>query len=157
MKTEWIKTFKAMTYGIYAMTAAHEERVDAMIASWISQVSYDPPLIGVAVHPNRFSHELIENGGAFAIHVLKKSQKHLVRQFMGTDSDAKLRGVDWRPGKTGCPILNDCVACFECELKERIQPGNHTLFFGVVIDAMTVSDEAVLTTWDYQGQYIGKI
>lgn len=157
MKAQWIKTFRTMTYGIYSMTTAHEDRIDAMIASWISQVSYEPPLIAVAVHPNRYSHSLIQKGGVFAIQVLKKSQKNLVRQFMESDPGAKFRGIDWQPGKTGCPILRDCVAWFECELRDRIQPGNHTLFFGEVVDAMTVSDEAVLTTRDYQGQYIGKV
>ena len=157
MKDQWIKALRTMTYGIYAMTTAHEERIDAMIASWISQVSYDPLLIAVAVHPNRYSHELIEKGEAFAIQVLKKSQKHLVTKFMGTDPVAKFRGIDWKPGITGCPVLSECVTCFECKLRDRIQPGNHTLFFGEVVDAKTVSDEAVLTTRDYQGQYIGKV
>jgi flavin reductase (DIM6/NTAB) family NADH-FMN oxidoreductase RutF len=157
MKEEWIKTLGTMTYGIYALTTAHEVRINAMISSWVSQVSYDPPMIAIAVHPNRYTHKLIENSGAFAVHVLKKTQKNLVTRFMGSDPDKKLEGIDWQAGKTGSPILKDCAAWFECKLNDRIQAGNHTLFFGEVIDAMTVSDEAVLTTREYRGQYIGKV
>jgi flavin reductase (DIM6/NTAB) family NADH-FMN oxidoreductase RutF len=157
MKEQWIKTLGTMTYGIYALTTAHKEQMNVMISSWISQVSYDPPLIAVAVHPNRYTHKLIEQSGSFAMHVLKKNQKNLVTRFMGSDPDKKLKGIDWQPGKTGCPILKDCAAWFECKLNDRIQPGNHTVFLGKVVEAMTVSDEAVLTTRDYRGQYIGKV
>jgi flavin reductase (DIM6/NTAB) family NADH-FMN oxidoreductase RutF len=146
-----------MTYGIYALTTAHEGQNNVMLASWVSQVSYDPPLIAIAVHPNRRSHELIEKSGAFVLHVLKKSQKRLVTQFMSPNSAAKLDGIDWKPGKAGCPILKECVAWFACKLKDRIQPGNHTVFFGEIVDAETASDDTGLTTRDYRGQYVGKV
>ena len=104
MKEQWIKTLGTMTYGIYALTTAHEGQTNVMLASWVSQVSYDPPLIAIAVHPNRRSHELIEKSGAFVLHVLKKSQKRLITQFMGPDTAAKLDGIDWQPGTAGCPV-----------------------------------------------------
>ena len=40
-------------------SALYEEEVNGMIASWVSQISYDPRLIMAAVHPNRYSHQLI--------------------------------------------------------------------------------------------------
>ena len=157
MKEQWIKTLGTMTYGIYALTTAHEDRTNVMLASWVSQMSYDPPLIAVAVHPNRRSHELIDKSGAFVLNVLKTSQKRLITQFMGTDAAAKLKGIDLQPGKTGCPILKECVAWFECSVKDRIDPGNHTIFFGEIVDAKTLTDEPALTTRDYRGQYVGKV
>jgi flavin reductase (DIM6/NTAB) family NADH-FMN oxidoreductase RutF len=59
MEKEWLAAFGKMSYGIYVLTTAFEGRINGMIASWVSQISYDPPLIMVAVHPNRFSHGLI--------------------------------------------------------------------------------------------------
>ena len=157
MKEQWMKTLGTMTYGIYALTTAHEGQTNVMLASWVSQVSYDPPLIAIAVHPNRRSHELIETSGAFVLHVLKKSQKGLLTQFMVSDPAAKFKGIDWKPGNAGCPILKDCVAWFACKLKDRIQPGNHTIFLGEIVDAETVSHDPSLTTRDYRGQYVGKV
>ncbi|UCF91120.1 MAG: flavin reductase [Desulfobacterales bacterium] len=157
MKNQWLRAFGTMNYGIYVMTTSHDGRMDAMVASWVSQVSYEPPLIAVAVHKNRFSHQLIENSGRFALHVLGEEQKKLIYQFMGSDPETKFSGLEWRPGQTGCPILQDCVAWFDCTLNTRIMPGNHTLFIGEVVDAMAVSDAKPLTTLDYRGQYIGKV
>jgi flavin reductase (DIM6/NTAB) family NADH-FMN oxidoreductase RutF len=55
-----------MTYGIYVLTSFYKEEINGMIASWVSQVSYDPLLIMAAVHTHRYSHHLIEKAGAFA-------------------------------------------------------------------------------------------
>jgi flavin reductase (DIM6/NTAB) family NADH-FMN oxidoreductase RutF len=157
MKEEWIKALGTMTNGIYLLTASHAKAVNGMIASWVSQVSYEPPLIAVAVHPNRFSHKLIEQSRSFVLHVMKKTQKNLVMQFIGSQASQKFAGIEWQPGKTGCPILKDCRAWFECRLQDQIKPGNHSLFIGEVVAAETVAADAVLTTQDYRGQYIGKV
>ena len=157
MKTEWLRAFGTMTYGIYVMTTSLESRINGMIASWVSQVSYEPPLIGVAVHKNRFTHQLIKDSGCFALHVLSKSQKSMVSQFMGSDPETKFSGTNWKPGLTGCPILPECTAWFECEIKASFEPGNHTIFIGQVVNATTSPGAEPLTTLDYRGQYIGKM
>lgn len=156
MKTEWIRILGAMTNGVYILTTALEGRVNGMIASWVSQISYEPPLIAVAVHENRFSHRLIRESGLFALHVLGRDQKMMVSRFMNSDAEAKFSGIAWQPGQTGCPILAECAAWFECRVKTSIQPGNHTVFIGEVVNAMMISDAEPLTTRDYRGQYIGK-
>jgi flavin reductase (DIM6/NTAB) family NADH-FMN oxidoreductase RutF len=53
MQDQWIKAFAKMTYGIYVLTSGADEAINGMIASWVSQVSYEPPLVMVAVHPKR--------------------------------------------------------------------------------------------------------
>ena len=157
MNTDWLHAFGTMTYGIYVLTTALESNINGMIASWASQVSYEPPLIAVAVHKNRFSHQLIKDSGCFALHVLDKGQRALVPKFMGSDPEMKFSGTSWQPGLTGCPILPDCAASFECELNTSIEPGNHTIFIGQVVKATTNSGTDPLTTLDYRGQYIGKM
>jgi flavin reductase (DIM6/NTAB) family NADH-FMN oxidoreductase RutF len=157
MNTEWLRAFGTMTYGIYILTTALESRINGMVASWVSQVSYEPPLIAVAVHKNRYSHQLIKDSGRFAVHVLSQNQRDLVQKFMGTDPESKFSGTNWQPGVTGCPILPDCIAGFECEVETTIEPGNHTVFIGQVVSASTGLGSDALTTLDFRGQYIGKM
>ena len=156
MQEEWIKAFAKLTYGIYVLTSKTEEAINAMIASWVSQVSYEPPLIMVAVHPNRFSHQLIADGGCFALHVLASTQSNLLSRFKAADVKAKFSSLDWTTGKTGCPILKECLAYLECEVKTHTRPGNHTLFIGEVIAAGVFADEKPFTTMEYDGIYLGK-
>ena len=156
MKEEWIKALGSMTYGIYVLTSFHKEKINGMIASWVSQVSYDPLLIMVAVHPDRYSHELITNSGYFALHVLAADQSDLLGRFKGPDPEAKFLGIQWQPGQTGCPLLTDCLAYFECRLKVQYTPGNHSLFLGEVLAARKLAQGDALSTLHYDGVYLGK-
>lgn len=157
MEKKWVEAFAKMTYGIYVLTSKAGESVNGMIASWASQVSYDPPLIMAAVHPNRYSHQLIEKGGCFALHVLSDGQTDFLERFKAARVDHKFSGLDWTPGISGCPILNDCLAYLECELKTHYRPGNHTLFIGEVVAAGGGQARgAQLTTTDIDSRYLGK-
>jgi flavin reductase (DIM6/NTAB) family NADH-FMN oxidoreductase RutF len=156
MQDHWIKAFAKMTYGIYVLTSRADEVINGMIASWVSQVSYEPPLIMVAVHPKRYSHRLIEKGGGFVLHVISRSQKDYLSRFKGADTQAKFSSLKWTTGQTGCPILSECLAYLECELKTRYRPGNHTLFIGQVVDAGVFADEPPFATMEYDGVYLGK-
>jgi len=156
MKKEWLKAFGHMTYGIYVLTAQVDDTINGMIASWVTQVSYEPPLIMVAVHPNRYSHGLIEKSSAFALHVLDQSQKEMLKRFKGPDPGKKFTDIPWTTGKTGAPILKNCMAFFELRVKERHDPGNHTLFIGEVVNSGIQSAGIPLCTQEYDGMYVGK-
>lgn len=156
MKKKWLPAFSNMTYGIYVLTVKYDDIFNGMIASWVTQISYKPPLILVAVHPNRYSHSLIEKSNAFVLHVLDKSQKDMLKRFKGADSGKKFTGIYWETKKTGAPILKDCMAWFELKVKERHAPGNHTLFIGEVINSGFNSPGTPLCTLEYDGIYVGK-
>jgi flavin reductase (DIM6/NTAB) family NADH-FMN oxidoreductase RutF len=81
-----------------------------MVASWVSQVSYEPPLVMVAIHPNRYSHHLIEQSNCFALHVLAQNQTELIERFKTNVPTDKFDSVHWYRGKTDCPILKECTS-----------------------------------------------
>jgi flavin reductase (DIM6/NTAB) family NADH-FMN oxidoreductase RutF len=156
MQPTWQTAFSQMTYGIYVLTTQHETIINGMIASWVSQVSYDPPLIMAALHPNRFSQNLVEKSGHFALHVIAESQKSLIDKFMGPDPSGKFTDIDWQTGETGCPVLKNCLAWFECRIEETHQPGNHCLFIGKVVSAGCNDEARSLCTQDYDAVYTGR-
>ena len=79
MKDDWIRALGAMPYGIYVLTSFHKKEINGMIASWVSQISYDPLLIMVAVHTDRYSHQLIDQNGYLALHVLARDQADFLK------------------------------------------------------------------------------
>ena len=157
MQETWQEALATMTYGIYVLTTGKGTDINGMIASWVTQVSYEPPLVLVAVHPNRRTHPLIKDTRAFALHVLASDQKAFLARFKGPDPRAKFEGLKWHEGSTGCPILSECVAFLECRLTDSYQPGNHTLFIGEIVDGGVINSSPVLTTIDYSGTYTGKV
>lgn len=156
MKSNWIKSISQMTFGIYVLTTAHKDHINGMIASWVSMISYDPPLIMAAVHPNRYSHQLLEKSGCFALNILSQDQKEFLSRFKGPDPNTKFAGIDYRKGKTGSPIISNSLGYLECKIVEHYRPGNHTLFIGEIIDAESFQDTVPLSTLDYEGVYLGK-
>ncbi len=156
MQEGWKKTLGQMTYGIYVLTSHYEDEINGMIASWVSQISYEPLLIMAAVHPNRYSHRLIEKSGSFALHVIDSRQKDFLSHFKGPDPKAKLASVRWKRGHTGCPILHDCLAYLECRVKTVQTPGNHTLFIGEVVAAESLNEGRPFSSVDYDGIYLGQ-
>lgn len=156
MEKEWLTALGQMICGIYVLTTRFEDTINGMIASWVTQISHDPPLIVVAIHPNRYSHALIDSSGVFALHVIHRSQKELLKRFKGPDPLKKFDGISWKYGKTGVPIIDACIASFELEVKEQHPLGNHTLFVGEVVSCRFQSPGTPLSTLDYEGMYVGK-
>ncbi len=156
MGSGWINVLSNMAYGIYVLTTCDSDLINGMIASWVSQVSFAPPLLMAAVHPDRLTHKLILKTKKFAINILAKDQKNYLKRFKGADPSLKFKDIRWKNGLTGCPIILDCVGYLECELKDFYKPGNHTLFVGEIIEAGLFSDREVLTTLDYEGVYLGR-
>lgn len=145
-----------MTYGIYVLTTRFEHTINGMIASWVTQVSYEPPLIMVAIHPNRYSHQLVLKSGHFALHILSREQKAFLSRFKGPVTKEKFESITWEDGVTGCPILRDCIAAMECHITQSLTPGNHTLFIGEVVHTVFNGENTPLSTQDYEGCYLGK-
>ena len=156
MQKKWIEALGKMTYGIYVLTTFYKDDINGMIASWVAQVSYDPPLVMAAVHPHRYSHQMIGQSGSFALHIIARHQGEFLSRFKGDDPGRKFDGIQWEKGKTGCPLLKDCIAFAECTVKEVYTPGNHTLYVGEIVNANCFSDGHPFTTSDYKGQYLGR-
>jgi flavin reductase (DIM6/NTAB) family NADH-FMN oxidoreductase RutF len=156
MEERWLSFLGKMTYGIYVLTTSHGPVVNGMIASWVSQVSYDPPKVMAAIHQNRLSHELIRQSGCFALHLLRRNQKDLLTRFKLPDPVEKFESIPWKKGRYGCPILMDCLGYLECVVTEKYSPGNHTLFIGEIMDGQILSDDEAMNTLDYSGFYRGK-
>jgi flavin reductase (DIM6/NTAB) family NADH-FMN oxidoreductase RutF len=96
------------TYGLHAVTAAHNGETAMMTANFVIQSAFTPPHLALAVEVDSQTHRLIEASGAFALNVYGSDQRELAGQ-LGRQSvkvPEKKAGIEWRPGPaTGSPIL----------------------------------------------------
>ena len=122
---------------------AGDER-NAMTASWITQLSMDPVLIGVAVDNDAVTHRLISEGGSFTVNLWDAEDTKVFVKFSkpATDDGDALNGRPVRPATTGAPIFEDALAWMDCEVRQSIDLGTHTLFVGEVVDAGINNDDA---------------
>ncbi len=129
------KAFETIQNGIYVITTKDEETLNGMTAAWVSRVSFEPPLLMVAIGHGRYTHSLINNSGIFAVNVLAEGQVDLGKHFgfkTGRKTD-KLKEVKYIQGETGAPILEGVAAYMDCRLRSTCEAGDHTLFVGEVI------------------------
>lgn len=144
------------TYGIYILTTMKGDEKHGMIASWVSQVSHDPPLVMVGVRKNRRMHPIVKETGAFALHVLDRdNNKELLGRFKLPMPEQRFEGAECTTLETGCPILKDTLACLDCRLVDTVDTGDHTLFIGEVVEADASEEGTPMTGWDYGKIYPG--
>ncbi len=136
-----------MPSGLYVVGATdNAERRNAMTLNWATQVSFDPKWLGIGVERTAFTHELIDAGRVFALNLVDREDRAIVRRFtkpVDVDLDAKtLNGFPYVDGPlTGAPVLAQAVAYVECEVRQTVEVGNHTLFLGEVVNAAFLKDE----------------
>ncbi len=151
-----------MPSGLYVVGSTdNAQRRNGMTTNWVTQLSFAPKWIGIGVEQDAFTHELIDAGGVFSLCLIDREDRAIVRKFtkpVDVDLNAKtLNGFGYVERATGAPILAQSVAYLDCEVRDRMVIGNHTLFAGEVIDCGFLKDEAteVLRMEDTRMNYGG--
>ena len=130
-------TLRMIPYGLYVLTAAHADgRVAAATVNWVTQASFEPPLVAVGVKADSHAHALIKDTQAFALNVLGKGQQALAYTFFkpAERQGGTISGEPFRPGTTGAPILTNTPAFVECTLEGTVEKGDHSIFVGRVVE-----------------------
>jgi flavin reductase (DIM6/NTAB) family NADH-FMN oxidoreductase RutF len=139
MDPELKKTaLRMVPYGLYVLTSeASDGRVAASTVNWVTQASFEPPLVVVGVKADSGAHALIKESGSFALNVLGKNQQPLAFAFFKpAERDGNtIAGEAFSNGKTGAPLLASAAAFLDCTLTDTVERGDHSVFVGEVVDA----------------------
>ena len=117
------------------VTAKQGNVASAMLASWVSQATFTPPGLTVAVAKDRAIESLMFSGSDFVLNILAQGKhlgpmKHFLKPFQpGAD---RFEGIATEETEQGCPILQDAIAYLECRVEKRMECGDHWLVYGVV-------------------------
>ena len=122
---------------------AGDER-NGMTASWIRQLSMEPVLIGVAVENTAVTHRLISDGGSFTVNLWDAEQTRVFVKFSkpAAYADGTLNGRPVREATTGAPVFSEAIAWLDCEVRQSLDLGTHTLFVGELVDGGINDDES---------------
>ena len=121
---------------------AGDER-NGMTASWISQLSMEPVLIGVSVENTAVTHRLITDGGSFTVNLWDAEQTRVFVKFSkpAAYADGTLNGRPVTEATTGAPVFTEAIAWLDCEVRHALDLGTHTLFVGELVDGGINDDE----------------
>ena len=149
---------RKIPHGVYIVGVKQGAQINAFTATWLTQVSFTPPLVAFGIRKDSHSFEMIKQGRVFSVNLLGKHQKSVAKYFVKPAAviGEKLREVRHRPGTTGAPILEDAIAYVECEVREIAnEHGDHAVVIGEVVEAGVRKDEPALTLLDTGWHYGG--
>lgn len=124
--------FGAFATGVTLVTTVGRDgRPIAMTANSFSSVSLDPPLVLWCIDKGSDRLGIFEASPVFAINILAERHKALSGRF-ATKGQPYLDGVEFATWETGCPIITDACAIFECDVVSRHDAGDHIIYVGAV-------------------------
>ena len=129
------KAIGRISGGLYIITATKGDVSSAMLASWVSQASFEPPGFTIAVAKDRAIESLMQVGDTFVLNVLEEGKyqglmKHFLKRFKpGAD---RFAGVKTQTAANGSPILVEALAYLECQVETRMECSDHWIVYSKV-------------------------
>ncbi len=159
MDTAAKKTVLRMfTYGLFAVTIKDGDSAHGMLANWITQIAFEPPMLALAIEHDSHARQLIDMHGAFAINVLESGQRELAGQLGKTFAKHpdKFKNIAWKPGPAdGSPLMEAALGWVECRVTEELPAGDHILYIAEVVGAGVNREGTSLTLKETGFKYFG--
>ena len=131
------EALRLFTYGLYAVSVRAGDQRNAFTANWLSQVSFDPPMVALSIENASASLPLIREAQRFVVNIYASAQRDLAGRLGKTLSRApdKLDGIALGATPSGQPFLSDTLGWIEVALESETPAGDSTLLLGRVVDA----------------------
>lgn len=130
---EYRRALACFPTGVTVVTAVgRRKEVIGITANSFSSVSLDPPLVLFSLNRNAYSLAAFLSSQHFAVNVLRQDQEPISNQFSQA-LGKKWEGVEYITWDSGCPILTNALASFECKIRHTYQGGDHVILVGEVL------------------------
>jgi flavin reductase (DIM6/NTAB) family NADH-FMN oxidoreductase RutF len=123
-------------YGLFVLGAAHGGTATAATVNWVTQASFNPPLVVVGIKKDSGSHAMVKDSKKFTISFLETGQKKIATSYFKhvEPQNGKFGEFAFESGKNGCPIISDAPAAVECEVVGFYELGDHSTVVGKVTE-----------------------
>jgi flavin reductase (DIM6/NTAB) family NADH-FMN oxidoreductase RutF len=138
--------------GVFVVAAEHRGLLRGFTATWVSQISYQHPILLISVAKTHDTYPLINGSNKFYVNVLGASQADLARHFGRSKSSDETDTQYFREEHgVSIPVLNDSVAYLECRVISTHDVKDQTLFIGEVVNTQVFREENPLIFWRSRG------
>jgi flavin reductase (DIM6/NTAB) family NADH-FMN oxidoreductase RutF len=132
------ETLRLLTNGVYVLTSRNGDDYGAATVTWVSQVSFQPPLVMAALRKDGNVFRCLQASGVAVLHIVGSNQQDLAQKFFSTtkESNGLLNGEPFIEGKTFAPVLKNLGAYLECKLTDTCEDyGDHAIVILEVVEA----------------------
>ena len=138
------------------VTIQQGELKGAMLASWVSQATFTPPGLTIAVAKERAIESLLFKDAAFVLNILPEGNhlglmKHFLKPF--APGEDRFQDVKASTAHNGAPILEDALAYLECRVSDRLECGDHWLFYATTEQGKVLREGVTAVHHRKSGRY----
>jgi flavin reductase (DIM6/NTAB) family NADH-FMN oxidoreductase RutF len=158
MNTKNKKTIlRKMPSGLLIVTAKDGKQGTGAVISFVTQVSFDPALIAIAIRKDSSFYITAKDNEYLAIHFPSKKQQAIVASFFKVKdkSDRTINGYNFKWSELNNPLLEDLPMILEVKVTEIVERGDHPIFICEVVNSILREDVKTLsmadTNWHYGG------
>jgi flavin reductase (DIM6/NTAB) family NADH-FMN oxidoreductase RutF len=139
---------------LWLVTAQAGSRRGGLIATFVNQASLSPdfPRVIIGLAQQHFTWELIEESGAFGLHLLGQDNVNWIPHFglkSGRDVD-KLDGFPLHTALTGSPLTDAAIGWLDCQVESKLHVGDRTLYLAQVVQSQVNNYGPPVTAWQLQ-------
>jgi flavin reductase (DIM6/NTAB) family NADH-FMN oxidoreductase RutF len=152
------KLLRAVPTGLYVIGLKAGDELHGFTASWLTQVSLNPPCVMLGVRAGTRSYEMIRAGRVFTVNFIRREHKSTIEHFFKpvSQNGGRLGNFSFRIEKTGAPVLDEAIGFLECEVRTVADGfGDHAAVIGEVVNAAVREDVPPIvmadTPWHYGG------
>lgn len=124
-----------------------EGKPNIITIAWAGTVCSQPPMVGIAIRPDRYSHELISRSRELVVNMPRAEQLNQVDycgMVSGREVD-KFQATGFTPvvaSQVKTPLIKECPVNLECVVRHILPLGAHDLFVAEIVAGH--ADEEVL-------------
>lgn len=133
--------------GIFILTAREstvpQSRETGMLASWVMQAGFEPPMVTVAVGKKRYLADWLSNGEPFALNLVGHEQNSLLKHFgKGFEPGVPaFEGLEISRSPAGLPVLSGSLGYLECKPLSHVDSGDHRIMLAEVLSSELFDEE----------------
>ncbi len=141
------QALRMFTYGLYVVMCAEGDQVNGFTANWLTQVSFEPPLLAVSVENDARSLPMILQSRTFTVNVLKTGQRELAGKLgkSALKHPEKMNDIAYTQQHPGYPVLQEALSWVACTVRDTIPAGDSTLIVAEIVDAGIQAEGTPLT------------
>jgi len=128
----WASALGRIPSGLTIVTVRQGLATTGMLASWVQQCSFDPPLVSFALRKGRPVSEWLGDDGQFTVNIIGEDQKKLAAHFgKGFDlNEPAFDGIPLIDDVENAPIIESALGYLTCKVQQRVPVGDHDLIIG---------------------------
>ncbi len=151
------QALRMFTYGLYIVMCAEGDDVNGFTANWLTQVSFEPPMLAVSVEDTSKSLPMILRTRKFTVNVLREGQRELAGDLgkSALKHPDKMTSIRYSREDMTYPVLLDGLAWVACEVRHTVPAGDSTVIVAEIVDAGVLTEGPVLTMADARFRHAG--